>query len=154
MLDKTALETIHPVDVKTVSGVTLQRHLALRTYSPTMLALLGHSLQVGEIALTRTTPRQTAAITTVPMALLRSVRRATPAELAWMRHGGLTVQAVHEAQLLKARRSDEAVEQFITEVGADRIWMALDRLTSPEKSAANDNTPTYSEVGASGLAQV
>jgi hypothetical protein len=32
--------------------------------------------------------------------------------------------------------SDECVEHFVDEVGVDRIWRALDRLTAPEMPLA------------------
>ena len=68
-----------PAVKRIICGVTLQQRLALGSFWPTLLALLGHELQTGEAALTCTTPRQTVAvISTITMALLRTVRRAAP----------------------------------------------------------------------------
>ena len=127
----------------TIDGTKLQRHLALGRFSQTVLGLVGHELQIGEVALTRTTPRQTAAITTVPMSLLRTIRRATPLEVWAMKRGDLTVETVRAAQLHNVLVADDAVDKFIAEVGLSRIWAGIERATASKGngSALNSDTP-------------
>ena len=96
------------------------------------------------MALTRTMPRQTvAAIPTISMALLRTVRRATPLELEAMKRGRYTVEALHKEQLANHRMSDAELKRTMLHEGLDRVLALLDELTRPGKAnghaAANDN---------------
>jgi hypothetical protein len=116
----------------------------LERWSLTNLTLLGTDLQTGEAALTRTTPRQTVAvIPRITMAMLRAVRLATPLELAAMRRGDFTVEALHQEQLANKRLADTTVDKTLLEIGLDRVLASLDRLTAPVTNGAvvpaNDN---------------
>jgi hypothetical protein len=131
-----------PAVKRIICGAKLQRAVALGTYSPTLLALLGHDLRTGEVAITVTTPRQTAALTGLPMTLLRTVRRATALELCAMKGGRYTIGALHAEQLGNRRRlSDAALKKIMVEQGLDRILAMLDELTVPSRANghANDN---------------
>jgi hypothetical protein len=139
-----AFNTQTPADVKTIYGIPLQTQLG--RWSLTCLALLGHGLRTGTVAMTLLTPRQTVAvIPRITMADLRSVRNATPLEYAAMKRGAFTVEALHKEQLGNRRRlSDAALKKIMVEQGLDRVLAMLDELTVPSKTnghavPANDN---------------
>ena len=129
--------------VKPIWGAQLQAQLG--HWSQTALALIGHELQTGEAALTCATPRQTAALVGVPMALLRTIKKAMPFELAALKDGRYTVGALHKDQLAnKPPINDVDIDRFIERAGASRVFDGLDRATRPGRTnghaAANDNT--------------
>lgn len=135
----------------TVFGTRLQSAIALGAYSPTRLALLGHELQTGEVALTQTAPRQTAAVLpTITMALLRTVRRAGPADIWAMKRGDLTVEALHKEQLANHRMSDAELKQIMVREGLDRVLALFDELTGPGKTNGHDAAVASNDNGGSG----
>lgn len=134
-----------PVKRRLICGVTLQRHVALGTFSPTLLTCLGFDMQVGAVAVTSTTPRQFKDLTGQPMAFLRTFRNATPLERALLKNGGMTIEDLHR-QMLDCRQRPTAadVDEFIVRAGAGAVLDGLDRYTRPKRTnghaAANDNT--------------
>jgi hypothetical protein len=121
-----------PTGVKFLDGATLQRKISLGACVPTELALLGLDLQTGKAAVTNLSPRQTAAITTIPMALIRTARKATIVEIMAMETGAFSIEYLHAMQLRQSRLSDGAVDHIISEIGIDRIWQGLERATEPK----------------------
>jgi hypothetical protein len=117
-----------------IFGERLQRKLP--ALSPTFRALIGLELQTGVSAVTYTSPRQTAALTQVPMVFSRTIAAATPLELAAMRRGNFTVEALHKEQLANRHLTDGAVDKLVVEIGLDRVFAALERLTRPATNGA------------------
>jgi hypothetical protein len=141
-----SLHNGHAAAVKSrlLSGVKLQ--LNLPTLSATFQAILGLELQTGAVALTHTTPRQTAALLPVPMVFFRTVAAATPLELAAMRRGDFTVEALHKEHLANRRMSDTELKRILLREGLGRVFDMLDELTRPAGKTnghatdhANDN---------------
>jgi hypothetical protein len=117
-----------------IDGVKLQQKLP--TLSTTFRALLGYELKSGTVAITRCSPRQAAAITESPMALIRTIAAATPLDLSAMRTGLLDVETVHRGLLSNQRRTEAAVDALVIEIGLDRVLASLDRLTRPPTKGA------------------
>jgi hypothetical protein len=130
----------------------------LNRWSLTNLALLGHDLETGAAVLTRTTPKQaTAVIPRLTMALLRTVRQASPFELAAMRRGDFTVEALHREQLDNKRLSDAEVDRAVLEIGLELVLASCDRLTPPPlmtNGADGSAQPANDNAGAALPAQL
>ena len=79
------------------------------------------------------------------MALLRTVRRASPLEQCVMKRGDLTVEALHNEQLGNGRLSDAEFKRTLVREGLGRAFDLIDELTRPAGKtnghipAANDN---------------
>jgi hypothetical protein len=137
----------------TCNGGRLQAQL--NRWSLTNLALLGHGLETGEAVLTRVTPKQaTAVIPRLTMALLRTVRQASPPELAAMRRGDFSVEALHREQLDSKRLSDAEVDRAVLEIGLTLVLASCDRLTAPPLMTNGSVQPANDNAGAASPAQL
>lgn len=134
--------------VKWVLGTKLQQELARGRWSQTALALVGHCLQTGEMALTCTTPRQTTNLVGVPMALLRTIKKAMPFELEALRDGRYTIGALHKDQVAnKPPINDADIDDFVARAGVERVFDGCVRAASNGHAAAvNDNGSGYAAM--------
>jgi hypothetical protein len=125
------------VKPRLIYGNKLQLQLA--ALPTTFRALLGHEWQSGTVALSHASPRQAAEVMQVPMALVRTIRQATPLEVEALKRRALTVEEVRRQQLANRRPSDTDIDRFIKHAGAGRVLDGLDRATRPSNGAATTN---------------
>jgi hypothetical protein len=116
---------------KTIVGRRLARRL--RSISPDYRALLAHELVAGDVVVHRLSQTQAAALVRVSQPYVSAVSRASPEEREQIKRHRLSLSALHNK---RRKPSDDKLDRFIRRYGADRIMAALDRMTAPQRRAA------------------
>jgi len=130
---------LQPLSYEASAGKQLTgRSLAnkLRDALPGARAIMALSLTNG-VTLSGLTYAQAARLVSVSVDSISIVANATPNEIEHLRRGWLSlrdVRALHASQCNKPTRTN--IEAFIDCVGSDAIMDALDRLTQPQRLAA------------------
>ncbi len=111
------------------------RHLSrrLKKLDIAKRALLARDLERGVVRLQNLTRAQAVAIARVPSSYVGTVQHASADERKLLACGSLTLSALHHR---RRPVSDADVERIVVKIGCDRIWRALDKITSPTLVAA------------------
>ena len=117
--------------VQVLSGRELDREV--RTATPTKRALLAADVEAGRLLVERPTARQARLITGSSPCYLYAARLLSPMERAAVRTGraSLAAKARERRQL-----TDSKLDQLVSQLGAERVMAALDRVTRPMAIAA------------------
>jgi hypothetical protein len=116
---------------KTIVGRRLTRRL--KGITPDLRALLAHEMVAGEAVLHRLTQAQAAVLVHVSLPYVSTVSRASPEQREDIRRRRLSLSALYHK---RRQPTDAKLDRLIARYGADRIMAALDRVTAPQRVAA------------------
>ena len=117
--------------IEVVQGSIIKR--IARAASPAERALLAADLEDGRVIIERPTSWQARTLTGASAPYHNAVRKLSPVERNALRTGALKL-----SQLLRQRwePSDAKLDRLIARYGANRVMAALDRVTAPQRVAA------------------
>ena len=116
---------------ETVQGTDLKR--IARAASPSKGALLAADLEAGRIVVERPTPRQARALTGASVSYQYVARKLSPMDRSAVRFGRLVLSKLARQQ---RELTDAKLDRLVARIGAEGIMAALDRVTSPQRAAA------------------
>lgn len=145
-----------PIPVRDINGGKLAKRLR-KGLSPTHRALLANDLQTGAVYVHHLTRRQALALTWASVGYVNTVAKLSPEQREQVASGKIPLSVFHNrpktsafAALARAANEVEVelgdedisvgdfVDRVLAKIG-DSLLAALDRLTVPAVTAANDN---------------
>jgi hypothetical protein len=140
MLDRTTSQTTaagqEPGRIKTAPRPIDHRRVKRKRFgvvNPTFAALAAFQVHTGEVSIGHLPIRDAARLLGVPERDLHLIRLASPAVIAALKAGNVTIEGL---RALRRRPSRQAIRSFITKAGPDQVLDELDHLTAPASVVA------------------
>ena len=116
---------------KTIVGRRLARRL--KDITPDFRALLAHELVAGDVVLHRLTQTQAAALVRVSLPYVSTISRASPEQREDIKRKRLSISSLYNK---RRDLTDDRLEKIITAAGPGRVLAILDKMTAPQRVAA------------------